>query len=73
MLALSEAQVKNFVQLCAKRYDSKRMDPGSVENGCQAVSPVHPACSLGLGCRTLSQAPLWARLGRRASASRALR
>jgi len=29
MLALSEAQIRNFIRLCAKRYDSKRMDPGT--------------------------------------------
>lgn len=28
MLALSEAQIRKFIQLCAQRYDSKRMDPG---------------------------------------------
>ena len=30
MLALSQAQVQNFVRLCAQRYDHKRMDPGIV-------------------------------------------
>ena len=28
MLALSEAQIRRFIQLCAQRYDLKRMDPG---------------------------------------------
>jgi hypothetical protein len=28
MLALSEVQIRNFIRLCAKRYDSKRMDAG---------------------------------------------
>lgn len=28
MLALSEAHIRRFIQLCAQRYDSKRMDPG---------------------------------------------
>ena len=31
MLALSEAQIRNFIRLCAKRYDSKRMDPGTAD------------------------------------------
>ena len=31
MLSLSEAHVRNFVRLCAKRYDSKRMDPGAMQ------------------------------------------
>ena len=28
-LALTAQQLRNFVRLCAKRYDSKRMDPGT--------------------------------------------
>ena len=38
MLALSEAQIRRFIRLCAKRYDSKRMDPGAGPNSLPLVA-----------------------------------
>ena len=52
-LALTAQQLRAFVRLCAKRYDSKRMDPGTAH----ALSSVFVTACLS-SCRTSTSCQL---------------